>query len=195
MIDFNNEYYIIGRKNIPDAPLFSWDESRFKFYKGLPVEIIEPIKLKIGDPQPRTPKKMDYHSLPKPVISTKLKEILEPLNIFGIQLLPAKIKISSEEYWDYWYLHIFNKINCIDIENSDCVFSKSDGKILSISSMVLDNEKLNEIELSKRLIFLPKEYASYEIFHESIVEKIESVNPTGLIWAKISEWDDGYTFK
>lgn len=195
MVDHNEEYYIIGRKDVPGAPLLRWDQQRFKFYKGLPVEISVPINLKIADPQPREPQKMDYLSLPKPVISEKIKNVLEPLKIKGIQILPAKVKISKEEFWDYWYLHIFNKIECIDFEKSDCVFADSDGKILNISSLVFDNKKLDKIPLEERLIFLPKEYASYEVFHKSIVEEIQAIEPTGLIWARVSEWDDGYTFR
>lgn len=192
-MDYNKEYYIIGRKNIASAPLFDWAQLSFDFYKGTPVEIKEPIKLRLGSPKPKNPKKMDYHSLPKPVLSEKLKNLLETLKIKGIQLLPAKVEVTKDEYWDYWFLHIYNKFECIDTQKSSCLINKRE-RIISMDTIVLDNKKIEKIPLKDRLIFIPKEYGSYEIFHESIVEKIDSLEPTGLTWTNLLDWNDNINF-
>ncbi len=65
--------------------------------------VSEPIKLCLGPPIPDQPVMVDYHSLPKPVVGERIKNVLEPLHIGGTQLIPAHIPVGDDVY-DYWLL-------------------------------------------------------------------------------------------
>jgi len=188
----NNElYYIPVRSDIPDAPLLSYGENNPNLSLAAFLEVSQPLNLILSDPEPPRPNMVDYHSLPNSsVFSTKIKDVLEAMNIFGIQLLPARIKISKSNFVDYWYIHIFNRIaNCLDMENSVYRFWEKKGIITNMSKILLDNDKIKKIPLEERLVFKLTEYKFKEIYHESVVEKIMQVSPEGVEFWTLADWD------
>ncbi len=191
-----DEYYIIERENNDKQPLFSWDEKSGDFGLGKPVEYKAPVKLRLGEPVPQTPEWVDYHKLPKPVISKRLFDVLAPLDIYGIQLVPAVVRNPKDpfsEIYDYWFVHIWNRISCLDKEKSELELY-DDGDIFGIDKLVLDEKTLAMFELRKRLIFELAENTSTIIIHQSIKEAIMSVNPKGIRFFKASEWNSDITF-
>jgi hypothetical protein len=65
-----------------------------------------------GKPIPKKPIMADYHSEPSSVVSDKIYNVLNDLNIKGLQLIPATIRGNKkEEYPNYWFLHITNFIS------------------------------------------------------------------------------------
>src|SRR5690242_10150968 len=138
------DYFVLERAGPSNYPLLEWNQSASLFRKGKPVTIGEPVRLRLGEPVPRKPVMVDHHSLPGPVISTRLKEVLEPLNLLGVQLVPADVKVREGEVLRYWLVHVYNEIPCLDRQHSKCDFDESDGGVLGINRLVLDEKVLGE---------------------------------------------------
>jgi len=180
-----DEYYLIDRENNDDYPLFSWDQRRGDYGLGRPVDSKDSIKLTIGEPISPNFELVDYHSLPTgPVVSKKIIDVLAPLNIYGAQLVPAKVRNPNEdtpfsEQYDYWFIHVWNRIACLDKDKSDIEYDEVDGKIWGIEELVLNEDILNKFNLGKRLIFELTEFSSVLLIHKSIKEIIDAVSPKG----------------
>lgn len=195
-----NEYYVIARENNDNYPLFSWDQSRGDYGLGRPVEINELIKLRMGEPISPNFELVDYHSLPTgPVVSQRIVDVLAPLEIYGIQLVPANVRNPIEdspfaEGNDYWFIHVWNRISCLDKENSDIEYDDVDGEIWGIEELVLDEKILNKFDLTKRLIFGLTEETSVLLVHQSLKDAIETVRPKGCRFFKSTEWHSDIVF-
>lgn len=182
------EYYIVLWSDDDDIPrLVENDDCPEYLYAAKPIEKPELMQFDLGDPIPRKPKMTDYLTSPKPVVSKKIYDVLEPMKIEGIQLLPAIIHGKDEHIFDnYWAVHIYNIIKCVDTKLSKCKIGNA--RLSKVEKIVLDKNILNQIPLNKRLIFRLKEDTSYELFHVSIMNAIMKVNPTGIRFIKIEEW-------
>ena len=191
----NHEYYLIGSDGNPDAPLLNGSgRDSFKF-KRIPVVITKPVRLVYNPPVPRKPRMIDYHSMPDSVVSRKIYNVLEPMNIKGIQLVPAVIKGKNDVIFeDYWIIHIYNRIDCMDRERS-IYETDDDNEVHFIEKLYLDRKKLEEIPVEERLIFSLESHRSKRIYHKSVVEAIMSVNPEGVMFYPIEEWYDGIQFE
>ncbi len=193
-----SEYYVIMRENNNNYPLLAWEEKSVNsgiFYKHKPVELKNSLHMKLGWPIPETPQMVDYHSNPRPVISDKIKDVLEPLEIMGIQLFPVTIDDSPATDKKYWFLHIYHAIEAMDKNLSEFTIDEDDGDIDDITKIVLDKMVLSDIPLEERLIFQLKEGASMFLVHESIKDKIMVVNPIGIRFIDVVKWTDGSAFE
>ena len=182
------EYYRIFSTNDPDIPLIKEDTDTDYLYKTKRrIENPELMVFKLAEPIPRIPKFVDYHWTPRTVLSQKIYEILAPLNINTIQLLPAIIEdTKGNKHENYWGLKHLRKMDCLDRELSDCEF-KSYG-LNNIKKLVLDKKILQEIPLEDRLIFLLGEQP-YDLFHVSIVNAIMEINPEGIQFINIEDFN------
>ncbi len=190
-----NEYYVIERSK--DSCLFSWDQKSGSFGLGRPVTVTEPIKVRVGDPIPNNPKLVDFHAMPDPVLSQRIVDVLMPMELYGVQLVPAKVRnpqAPSDEVQDYWFMHIWNRIHCLDIDNSKLEFSRSGRTIFGIDKLVLNEDVLESFELQNRKIFVLGESSSVLLVHRSIKDAIMSVNPVGCRFFKATEWNDNSSF-
>jgi len=174
-------------------------------YKKIPLretKLTHEINLIFDDPVPDSPELVDYHVLPRPVISNKIKNILEKIDIKGVQYVSVTIKSENGKIFNnYFLLHIFNLISCLDFENSSVDFDDDSATLNDLRSFMLDERKLLNIPLSKRLIFILREWPSVYICHKSIMESIFSVNPDrfmtyiiGLRFVSIEDWNDDIYF-
>jgi len=191
----NQDYYVIKRGGSNNYPLLEWDQSSGMFDKGKPVTVTPPIKLRLGAPVPDKPEMVDYHSLPEPVVGERIKNILEPMTLYGTQLIPARIPVEDNVY-DYWLLHVFNEIACIDREKSILEIDEDDGDVLDIEQLALDEKVLQEIPLDKRLIFVLKESTSTYLFHRSVKEAIMALEPApqGVQFFRADQWGSAAVF-
>jgi len=133
-------------------------------------------------PVPSNAELTDYIGVPDSVVSKRIYDILHPLNIHGIQLLPSAVYLNGEKYEGYWAIHIWNYIKCIDVEASDVEITMAGvygGRI------VIDAKRFEKIPLKERLIFRSEEGEMLKIFHKTIVEKILAVKPTGLVFTSL----------
>ena len=188
------EYYKVTISNTEDVPLISEDDDcPIYLYKKVAIENPKLMQFKLAEPIPRKPVLADYLSTPSSVVSKKIFNVLEPLKIYGIQLLPAKIRGKDNKLVSgYWAIHIFNNIKCVDKKLSDC---KIEDGLGYVNKIVLDKKVLKKIPLKERLIFRLEEDRAYQLFHASIVEKIMAVNPTGVKFTDIEKWNDGSYFE
>lgn len=193
------DYYLIGSDNTPSIPLLRPGDDMDDMFlmEDFPVELPDsPLELCFRSPVPAKPRMADFHLMPSSVFSQKIYEVLQPMNIEGMQLIPATvIGKKGEEYENYWIAHIYNKIECIDREHSAYEISPLDGWVKNIRKLFLDTDKLAKTPLEKRLVFLPKEDRSKRIYHKIIVDAIMAINPIGVKFYPILQWHEGIQFE
>lgn len=191
------EYYVLICEKNDNYPLFSWDQSSDAYGRGEAVNFNDVIKMKLSDPISPNYELVDYHKAPEPVVSKKIYNVLESLKIYGLQLFPVQVKkskkITADEH-NYWFLHIWNRIQCLDNKKSDLELY-DDGSIFSVEKLVLDELALNSIDLDKRLIFELSENTSTILIHKSIKDKILLTNPVGLKFVEAGEWYSDIVFE
>jgi hypothetical protein len=188
------EYFVIMRAGPSSYPLLDWDEYRVGFGKPAPVDATRPVKLRLGSPVPRAPVMVDYHSLPNPVVSERIKATLEPLDLFDAQFVPADVKVTPDDVRRYWLMHVYNRIACIDRQRSALSFY-SDGNVLGIDKLVLDEALLREIPLEKRRVFVLSESTDVYLFHTSVVERVLALQPEGVRFLRVDQWNDSAGFR
>lgn len=188
------EYFVIMRAGPSSYPLLDWDELGLDFLRPAPVDATRPVQLKLGSPVPRNPVMVDYHSLPDPVVSERVKAVLEGLALHGVQFVPADVKVAPTDVRRYWLLHVFNWIACIDRQRSALSFY-SDGDVLGIDKLVLDEAVLGEFPLERRKVFALAESPATHLFHESVVERVLALQPEGVRFLRVDQWNDSAGFR
>jgi len=191
----NDEYYVV--ESTDESCLFSWDQDSTPFDTGQPVKYNGPVKVHLGEPVPDRPVFVDYHEMFEPVISQKIYDVLKPLDLYGIQLVPVEMRAIKAPFTDipnYWFIHVWNRIRCIDTEKSEIDIDEEDGEIWGIDQLVLDEQALSRIALPKRLLFEPFEDKSMLIVHQSIKDIIESVKPVGIRFFAVPAWNSDLVF-
>ncbi len=191
-----NEYYVIERSK--DSCLLSWDQEKGPYGLGRPATVIEPIKVCVDDePTLNNSKLVDFHAMPEPVLSQRIADVLVPMDIYGVQFVPVKfsnVKTPLDETQEYWFMHIWNELRCLDMDNSELELSRSGNTIFFIDKLVLNEDVLESIELQNRKIFALGESPSRWLVHKSIKDAIMSVNPIGCRFFKATEWNDNSSF-
>jgi len=194
-----DEYYIIRRANNDNYPLFSWDQSRGQFGMGKPVEFKGPVKMRLGKPISPNFEWVDYHVVPSPVVSPLIADVLVPLDLYGVQLVPTVVRHPKDngpfpELHNYWFVHVWHRIHCLDKEKSELECDEASGRIWGIDKLVLNVKILGLFELRKRLIFELAEETSVLLVHQSIKDAIEAVNPKGCRFFRATDWNSDCTF-
>lgn len=186
-------YFKIYRENNDNYPLLrSTTNSDYEFEDNF-IENAKVIEYTLGKPISKKPVMVDYHKTPYSVISDKIAN--EIRGVYGIQLIPAIITGKDNElYENYFYLHIHNHLPVLDRERSVYTWIERRQRANPIEKFFLDMKLLEEIPLEERLIFKLKENSTFEIFHESIVEKILSTDPVGVKFMPVEKWDIGTPF-
>jgi len=150
-----------------------------------------------GDPVPHNPKMGDVHcNAQHLVISDRIKNSLESMQLKDAQCLPATIEDTKNNkiLSGYWALHIHNLIHCMDRQESDFQVNKK-GIVKWVDKLVIDNNALGEVSLEKRLVFALGEDSLQQCFHKSVVEKILAINPEGVRFAPVVNWDSKSLFE
>lgn len=201
MKDYNEDYFYIDRTG-DRYPLLKYNEfydgNHTEIYARTPLDTTKERLIRFAPPIPRNPKLGDLHYLAQnaPVISERLKNVLESLNLKNMQFLPAVIYDKwSEEHKNFFIIHAYNMIRCMDKEKSKWRPSPWNSEnAIGIEKLVLDNEVLDQIPLEERLVFALSELSAHVLYHQSIVEKILEINPTGLTVYRLSKWDPSLPF-
>ncbi len=183
------EYYRIIPSGGLSAPLLmNHDEMNPKgeghnlSYSSKYEEVNSPIYLAINPPCPAKPNfNVDLLTTPHAVYSQKIHDVLMQFDIKDYQLFYSIIiDKKGEEHKDFWLEHVYNRIECIDTEKSECryiPFGKTWG---SFRKIVLKNELLKEIPLEERLIFRPEETYEFVLYHKTIVDAIMAAKPINI---------------
>ena len=96
MKDYNQEYFFLRRKgnNIPSIDFVNWPDGDIKFLKSSYTDD-KVIPFKFREPIPKDPQFADLHACSyKMIISERIKEQLETLNLRDIQLSVIRLKKS-----------------------------------------------------------------------------------------------------
>lgn len=191
------EYFVLERAASNVHPLLGWDQSGSAFYKGKPVSVTEPVRLRLAEPVPLKPVMVDHHSLPKPVLSPRLKEALEPMRLHRAQWVPADVRVAEGDVRRYWLLHVHNELRCMNRQESVFKCSPSGLTLLSLDRLVLDEQLLGGMPLDERRVFVLAESPSTCLFHESAVERVMSLKPPpeGLRFISVPDWNDSAAFR
>lgn len=204
----NNEfdYYFIGSTYPDNVPLLTVDDSTTKNAGSISFLSREQMvpethiaKIRFGEPIPKKPVLVDYLSLDgiRSVFSKKVFDVLKNHSIKGLQLVPAEIKgRTGELYKDYWVANIYHRMYSFD--ENETKFDEIDDFTDTwedIEKVVLDKEKLLQIPLEERLVYVSKEDPKFVIYHKSVVDIIMSVAPEGVCFTPVEEWYEGIQFE
>lgn len=183
MTDYNSEYFYMrpGPTNCP--PLTLWGIQQNIFWRAEPIQYESLPFVFDSSMTPSNPQMGDAHYLvPGFVVSKRLKEHMEQLDLKDTQLVPATIKDEKGVvHEDYFALHVYNAVRCADLEKSDWVPSVRDPeRVQSFDELVLDNAALEAIPLKDRLAIMVEEQKLTHIYHRSFVEHVMKIQPTGM---------------
>jgi len=184
------EYYLIDRENNDNYPLLEQDDDcpSYQHIKEY-IENPEIMEFYLGDPVPRKPQMVDYHSMPYSIVSEKIYNVLNNLKINGIQLIPSVITGKKKEKYDnYWYIHIYNRYAAMDRKNSRYNWVESIKVANPIMKLFLDNKYLKTISLEDRLVFRLQENSTKQLYHKSVVDAIMATEPIGIRFVKVEDY-------
>lgn len=202
MKDYGEEYYFLMRDGSPVYPLLRYKESEstIKFYNDDYIDIEEPVDLYFKEPFPEKTKMGAYHSLPAPVVSKEIKDLLAKFELKNVQFIPAIVHDNKgNDYHDYYILHVYNLIRCVDLEKSEWKPALTAGNILTYDKLVFDDMVLDNIRLEERLVFALAEESTSIVFHDTVVDEIiynlENIDNAGFLFCSVAEWDPGVAFE
>jgi hypothetical protein len=193
------EYYIIQRRGDKAYPLVSSDPDskhtrlyrgdRFSKYHGKPIPDPETMEFVFSKPFPRKAVIGDYFSSSgDSIVSKKIADAMEPMNIKGIQLIPTTVESNKGDIYEgFFYIYIHHYIEAMDKEKSDFELSTSGSGVYFIDSFRLDENVLKDIPLEERLVFILRE-GYKNLFHRSVVDAIMATNPQGVQFIKVEDW-------
>ena len=193
------DYYLIYRENNQNYPLLGYkdiDEGDV-FYERGSISAIKKIEMCLRGSKPKKPELVDFHSVASVLaFGSRIYDILEPLKLHNVQFVPASVEVKKgkEEVEGYWLMHNYNRLECMDLEKSDCDIDEDDGDVTWIRKIVLSEEKLSQVPLEQRLFFRMKEDYPTHLIHKSLVDKIMEIEPKGLVFVPVSTWKQGMQF-
>lgn len=187
------EYFLLESSSDPRQPMIGDVDDDIQFGRGRAVPVTKTIQMEVPSWGPRKPHMTDILFNGYPLITDRVKAVLEPLNLYGVEYHPVSISTRQGEF-PYWMVHIWNRFSCVDRLNSDVVWdSFIPNRVHAYTQVILDEDVLAKIPLEQRLMFTLAEECTFMPIHRSVREVIESVKPTGCRWYAVHEWNlDGY---
>jgi hypothetical protein len=189
-----DHYYVVGRAGSNRYPLLEWEENGSRYSRMQPVNDGKTVQLRLGSPVPASPVMVDYHSLPRPVVSQRLRDVLAAQPLVGVQLVPADVRVRGDDVRRYYLVHVYQRIAAINRERSVLDIGVLE-KVLGIQHLVLDMEKIAQVPLEQRLVFRLWESPSVHLFHESVVNAVLALQPEGIRFTPADGWSDSVGFR
>ena len=119
----------------------------------------------------------DYPNFTVPIVSNKIKAILDSICDNYIEYLPIKIKKCDEIYYIF---NVLNILDCINKEKSDIKYF-SDGGLMEIQ-----NYTFNEIPNNESKVFRIKGYEKSIYINNDVKNTLEQNNCFGLLYEDTS---------
>ena len=193
-MSINDEYYFIGgsgEMNFIGHPKVCYaslvemaDSQGYSNQKGF-IENPQMTYYRFGKGSPLRHRLSDYSfARCNTVVSKKIYNVLAPMNIHGVQFLPATVRGGWRKFKGQYYVHVINEYDVID-ENKSKLERSSVGFIMHIDKLVLNEEVLAAIPLEERLIFGTKGYSVKKLYHKTIVDRVMAIKPKGIGFYKI----------
>ena len=139
---------------------------------------------------PRNPRIGDVFGMSgHPVISQRLKDHLEKLDLKNVQFVPATIKDHEDVIHENFYIiHVYNLVRCANMNKSEWTpFIRDPKQVQCFDKLILDNNVLDKIPLKSRLVIALKEENSERLYHRSVVDRILSINPIGGVFYSVKD--------
>ena len=193
-MNYDDQYYFEMRSGSDNYPLLNWAKNNFdatEFDRLEPIEVDVLLNLTIGPPEPEHPEFVDFHKLPEPVYHKRIRDVLEKMDIKGIQLFEAQIWEGEIAHPDYYIMNVFNVISCMHRDRSKY---EEEGMSTFIDKLSLDEEVLDKIPEDERLIFIIEEDYGKYLFHQRVVDAIMAINPKGIRFTRVDQWGIGSAF-
>lgn len=181
----DQNYYILERTHGSKTPYLTITKGDRILAKSSPVPPGTTMTFEAKANVHDEPSMHDYHLISYPACSDSLKDAIDAANLPGIEWVPAVGVINKTEY-TYWILRIHNNHNCVDLEESELEIDEK-GRISDIEKLVLDHEKLEEIEEEKRDIFEINGSLIYAV-SEKIATLLQNGGFSGMALIPVSEW-------
>jgi hypothetical protein len=193
--DFN--YYMIWEANRGRTPMLTSVSDRDTKYlwrlTQVPEGTVTPLTFlqKMKKPDLNTDN-LNYDGCWN-VFSQRVKDALDKyMPIRCLQLVQASI--NDGEYMNFYIANIFQRLYTFD--RSQCAFGEfNDGNDWGdLTKIILDRKVLSNIPLEERLVYISKEDFQFFLYHESVVDILKSVEPIGMSFLNIEEWNPGAAF-
>ena len=178
----NSKYYFVKRKGDQTYPLVALQNlGDVQFGEA------DTLKVIIKPPVPRNPIMADFLSGSKDIFDKRITDVMQSMNMEGVRFFSTKIEGAKGNIYDnYKCVYVDdNTYELLDKEHSDFTFSS---RLYSYKKLVIDREKLSEIPLNKRLGMRLREAPSYYLYHQSVVDAIMELEPTGMYFQDIEEY-------
>lgn len=192
------EYFMLLPMITDNTPLlmndFSKDKDGIHFlYMTEPAPNGYVAHLQFHEPTPNPDFDVDYFCLDSAgVFSKRIKDVLDkvmPIKYF--EFVPAVIKDDDgSEIRDFWIGNIHQEMYCFDENKSEYDGVTNTGRWEGIDGVAIDKEKLSKIPLEERLVLVSRESSRFYLYHKSIIDIMQSVNPEGIRFINVNDWND-----
>jgi hypothetical protein len=182
----NEKYYFVKRKGDQAYPLISITNMG-NVQRG-EDDILECHI----DPVVRKSVMADYLRSTKDIFSKRVADVMQAMNMEGVHFYPTEVDDTKGTVYDGYVCVVVdgNTYKLLDLENSDYDVDDEidkDNPICQVRKIVIDREKLNEIPLNKRLGMRLREYPGRYLYHQSVVDAVMALEPTGMYFQDIED--------
>jgi hypothetical protein len=191
MKDLNDEYYVMFEDTGKDlVSIDGYIEPDFSLDDPAPSPHTVKIYITLGEK--KNPKFEDLHfsSLVKIVMKKQVVDVLQRFDLYKVQLLKGTHGEVLEKFNQMYYkLWCYNRIRCLDLENSEYGRKNSNGtRVYDLETIVLDSERLVQIPLEQRLMFYLAERSQCLIVHQSVVDELSKHDFIGASYIPVKSW-------
>lgn len=190
-------YYLIYGDGHPNHPLLDWEKGSQYFRKCRPATVPVDVQcaVRVGYPIPDTIALPDYLGLPRPVVSTRLRQAIEGIGARTVQFIPVDLHVPDGEIIRdrYHHMHIAYKYEVVDLENSDYTLNTF-GKPTAFSKLALSESKLTAIDDADARIFCIAEVRSLRLYREDIVSAMQAIDASGCRYVAVDQFGPGSAF-
>jgi hypothetical protein len=130
----------------------------------------------------------DFLESAKDIFTKRITDVMQAMNMEGVRFFSAEIDDTKGRTYDN-YVCVFaedNTYELMDKEKSEYTYRND---LYRIPKLVIDREKLNEIPLNKRLCMHLAEAPGYCLYHQSVVDAVMALEPTGMYFQDIEDYE------
>lgn len=182
----NSKYYFVERKGDQAYPIIDIQNlTNVQFGRERILQCC------IGEPRPRNPVMADFLSSGKDIFTKRIADVMQSMNMEGVRFFPVEIDDTKGTIHDD-YVCVYVDDNTYQLMDKELSVYHYEDRIYSFSKLIIDREKLNEIPLNKRLGMRLREYPGMYLYHQSVVDAVMALEPTGMYFKDIEEETEFY---
>ena len=139
-----------------------------------------------GSTIPRNPVMADFLKSANDIFTQRIADVMQEMDMENVYFYPTHIDDTKGKIHDnYVCIDVAdNTYELLDKELSNYFY---ENLCYSISKLVINRKKLNEIPLNKRLGMRLREAPGYTLYHQSVVDAVMALEPTGMYFKDIEE--------